>query len=102
MSNKPIQTFRQGMVAASVWERAGRRGQYFELTLSRSFRRNDKEGFGYSPCFRARDVEALKHCVDAAKAWILAKDADADREVEEPDNEGQPLPPVEAAESCDL
>jgi len=98
MSNKPVQTFREGQIAASVWERAGRRGPYFELTLSRSFRRYNEEGFGYSPCFRARDANALKQCVEAATAWILTKDATAEAE---PDDSGE-TPEIEAGEPCDL
>ena len=102
MSNKPVQTFREGTIAASVWERAGRRGQYFELTVSRSFRRTNEDGFGYSPCFRARDVNALKQCIDAASAWILSKDAQADRQVDEPETEVESLQAVEATEPCNL
>lgn len=100
MSNKPVKTFREGTMAASVWERTGRRGQYFELTFSRSFRRANEEGFGYSPCFRERDVEPLKRCIDAAATWIRSQAGEG--EVNNSDPEGESVPAVEGAESCEL
>jgi len=96
MSNKPVETFREGTIAASVWERAGRRGKYFELTLSRSFRRSKEDGFGYSPCFRERDVEPVKRCIDAAAAWIRTHATEG--EVTDSEAEVESLAAVQGAE----
>lgn len=109
MSNKPVQTFREGTIAASVWERAGSHGKYFELTLSRSFRRNlgpdiaagtGQSGFGYSPCFRARDVDALKQCIKAAAAWIRTQAAEGEVTNSEP--EVETVTDMQDAEPCEL
>jgi hypothetical protein len=80
-NQKPKSIFRDGPIAASVWERAGRHGNYFEYTVSRSFK--GKEGFSYSGSYRERDAEALKHCVDQAVAWIREQEGDDSPQVEE-------------------
>lgn len=69
-NKKPVEVVRDGAIAASVWERAGNRGRYFEFTLSRSFKPKGKDAFGYSGCYRERDAEALKRCIDRATEWI--------------------------------
>ncbi len=73
-NQKPKGVFRDGAIAASVWEREGRHGKYFEFTVSRSFK--GKEGYSYSGSYRERDAEALKHCVDQAVAWIRQQQDD--------------------------
>jgi hypothetical protein len=100
-AKKPVQTFREGTIAASVWERAGRRGRYFELTVSRSFRRANEEAFGYSPCFRERDVEALKRCLDQAALWIRVQgpDTEGDQAISAGDHAITVDVPPQAAES---
>ena len=70
---KPLKVFRQGMIAASVWARTGKRGAYGEFTLSRTFR--DGEAFKYASTYRTRDIEALKAVIDEAGAWMQSDEA---------------------------
>lgn len=78
---KPLKVFRQGMIAASVWARTGRRGAYGEFTLSRTFR--DGEAFKYASTYRTRDIEALKAVISEAVAWMQGEEAGFSKATEE-------------------
>jgi hypothetical protein len=72
MSDKrPIEIIRDGSLAASLWERDGKNGRYFEFTLSRSYKAG--EVFRYSTTFHERDTEALKRVIDRAAEGIREK-----------------------------
>lgn len=66
--NRPINVIRDGSLAASLWERAGKNGRYLEFTLSRSYKAG--EVFRYSTTFHERDAEALKRVIDRAAEGI--------------------------------
>jgi len=71
---KPIQTFREGAVGASVWLREAQKGPFYEVTFSRSYK-NDRTGAsGYSQAFPDRLLPTLIRVAERAQAWI-----DADR-----------------------
>lgn len=67
---KPVQTFREGAVGASVWIRQAQKGPFFELTLSRAYK-NERTGVsGYSMAFPERHLSALTRVVERARDWI--------------------------------
>jgi hypothetical protein len=67
--NKPIQTFRQGAIGASIWRRLGANGEFFEFSLSRSFKRSGDDA-GYTQSYRARNAADLLAVIGAASDWI--------------------------------
>lgn len=83
---KPLKVFRQGMIAASVWARTGKRGAYGEMTLSRTYR--DGEAFRYASTYRVRDAEALKTVIDEAVKWMQGDEAGFSKYAEESGTDG--------------
>lgn len=77
---RPTVTIRDGSIAASLWERNGKKGRYLEFTLSRSYRAG--EAFKYSTTFHERDAETLKRVIDRAAEGI--------RELSKMDGEEKP------------
>lgn len=72
--NKPFQTFRDGAIGVSIWERDGSDGPFYEFTLSRSYKKSDTEA-GYSACFREYNDQALVSVIGQAVAFIRQQDA---------------------------
>jgi len=68
----PVETFREGTIGASVWEREGRYGTFHEVTLSRSYVGNGKAG--YTGCFRLRDMEQLDEVLLRARQWMAERE----------------------------
>lgn len=67
---KPVQTFREGAVGASVWIRRAQNGPFFELTVSRAYK-NERTGVaGYSMAFPDRHLAALMRVIERAREWI--------------------------------
>ena len=75
MDNKPLKLFRQGAIAASVWQRTGTNGLYYEYTLSRSYKRG--EDSCYSQCYREYNEDALIQVIRDASAFIRGTEAEA-------------------------
>lgn len=73
-TKKPVQTFREGAIGVSVWEREGSEGTFYEFTLSRSFKRSEDEA-GYSQSFREYNDEALVKIIGLAVAFIRERGA---------------------------
>lgn len=72
---KPVQTFREGAVGASIWERKGKRGMFYDFTLSRAYQ--SKEGKNsYSPNFSELNVDGLIQVIGDAVRWIRRKTDD--------------------------
>ena len=69
---KPNQTFRDGAIGLSIWERSGSKGPYFEFTLSRSFKAKDGKT-GYSTSFRAYDAQSIHTVIDLAAEYIRGR-----------------------------
>ena len=69
MSNKPAKTFRDGAVGLSVWERQGKKGAFYDFTLSRSYKNGDN-GNAYASTFREDNAEAIRRLVNDAAVWI--------------------------------
>jgi len=68
---KPIQTFRDGAVGASIWLRNTQAGVFYDVTFSRSYT-NDATGIpGYTSSFSERHMLALRKVAKQAESWIL-------------------------------
>lgn len=70
MKTQPIRTFRSGAIGVSIWQRDGKRGTFYEFTLSRSYLSKEKKS-GYTGSFRIADLPALRGLLDQAAQWIL-------------------------------
>jgi|CXWL01.1.fsa_nt_gi hypothetical protein len=75
MSNKPVRTFREGAVGLSVWERQGKRGAFYDFTLSRSYKKGEN-GAGYTLTFREENAEAIVRVVSDAAHWMREQGSD--------------------------
>lgn len=73
-ANRPVQTFREGAIGASVWRREGKNGPFFEFTLSRSYVKSEDEA-GYSANFREQNELALVKVVTQAAEFIRTQGA---------------------------
>ena len=69
MASKPVQTFREGAIGLSIWERRGENGPFFEFTLSRAWKKTDEEA-GYARSFNEYHEEALVKVIREAAAFI--------------------------------
>lgn len=69
MRTKPIQTFREGAIGLSVWQREGKAGTYFDFTLSRCYQKAEGE-YSYSNSFHESNTDALTKVIGQASAWI--------------------------------
>lgn len=75
MDNKPLKIFRQGAIAASVWQRTSKNGLFYEYTLSRSYLRG--EDSCYSQCYRGYNEVAMTQVIRDASAYIRGVEAEA-------------------------
>lgn len=69
MSNKPAKTFREGAIGVSVWERQGKKGAFYDFTVSRSYK-NGENASAYASTFRAENADAIVRVVSEAATWI--------------------------------
>jgi|CXWL01.1.fsa_nt_gi hypothetical protein len=81
-TTRPVQTFRDGAVGVSVWKRNGHQGEFYEFTLSRSYKKTEEEA-GYAQTFREYNEEALMKVIGQATAFIRSIDQDAQKEKNE-------------------
>lgn len=72
-TKKPVQTFREGAIAVSVWKREGKNGAFYEFTLSRSYKKSEEEA-GYTQSFREDNEQALVKVIGEAAAFIRTQD----------------------------
>ena len=68
MTNKPAKTFRDGAVGLSIWERQGKKGVFYDFTLSRSYK-NGENGSAYASTFRAENSEAKPLPLKPSDPW---------------------------------
>lgn len=73
---KPAKVIRAGAIAASIWKRQASNGiEYFDFTLSRSWKTQSTGREGYSPNFSARNSDELQNVVREAAIWITGQQA---------------------------
>mgnify|MGYP000858749671 FL=1 len=76
-NTKPIKTFRDGSVGASVWLRNTAAGVFYDVTFSRSWKDEENGKTGYSQTFSDRYLDALITVAAQAKTWIAEQKANA-------------------------
>ena len=75
--NKPVYTFNEGLVRASIFFNENEMGGFYDTTFSRIYR-TSQNSWAYSQSFGELDLAALEKCVQAAYSWIQAnKETDA-------------------------
>jgi hypothetical protein len=74
-TNRPVETFREGAIGASVWRREGRNGPFYEFTLSRSYVKSEEEA-GYSQSFRQQNELALIKVITQVAEFIRAQEGE--------------------------
>lgn len=73
---KPVKTIRHGAVAASIWKRQAPSGfEYYDFSLSRSWKTQSSGREGYSPNFFAANAEELHATIAEAASWIASQQA---------------------------
>lgn len=81
----PVRVFREGAVAASVWQRQTGTGfAYYDFSLSRSWKSSASGKEGYSSNFFPQNVDALTEVIRQAADWISEQMTDADEPTKEP------------------
>ena len=67
----PVKTIRHGAIAASIWKRQATSGfEYFDFTVSRSWKTSATGKEGYSTSFFARNAEDLHAVIQEAANWM--------------------------------
>ena len=67
----PVHTIRRGAIAVSIWRRQSQAGtEYFDFSISRSWKSQDTDREGYSSSFFSRNVPELTEVITLASAWI--------------------------------
>lgn len=75
-NKRPDKTLRRGAIAASIWKRQSPNGlEYFDFSLSRSWKAKSSGKEGYSPNFFATNERELLEVVQEATAWIASQQA---------------------------
>ena len=86
---QPVRVFRNGAIAASVWQRQTGTGfSYFDFSLSRSWKASTSGKEGYSTNFFPQNHEPLFDVIRQASDWISEHLAGAG------DTAGDKNPPV--------
>lgn len=81
---KPVKVIREGAIAASIWKRQDSNGfEYYNFTLSRSWKAQSTGREGYSPNFFARNATELENVVREAAIWIEGQQSSL--QAEQPD-----------------
>ena len=72
----PVKTIRHGAIAASIWKRQATSGfEYFDFTVSRSWKTSSTGKEGYSSSFFARNAEDLHAVIQEAANWMESQQA---------------------------
>ncbi len=73
---KPAKTVREGAIAANIWKRQAPSGfEYYDFSLSRSWKAKSSGREGYSPNFFIENEEAISVVVRGAVQWIESQQA---------------------------
>lgn len=72
----PVQTIREGAVAASIWKRQSPTGfPYYDFSLSRSWKSMSSGKTGYSPNFFSRHKAELLNVIERVTEEIMKLEA---------------------------
>ena len=75
-AEKPVKMVRHGAIAASIWKRQAPSGfEYFDFSLSRSWKSKNSGREGYSPNFFVNNSDEIAAVVQEAAGWIASQQA---------------------------
>jgi len=75
-ASAPVKTIRHGAIAASIWKRQATSGfEYFDFTVSRSWKTTATGKEGYSSSFFVRNADELQAVIQEAADWIESQQA---------------------------
>lgn len=77
-TTKPIKTFREGNVGASVWLRQTKAGVFYDVTFARSWKDELTGKMGYSQSFNDLSLGALARVAGEVDTWIAHQKANAE------------------------
>ena len=76
----PVKTIRHGAIGASIWKRQATSGfEYFDFTISRSWKTSATGKEGYSSSFFVRNADELQVVIQEAADWIESQPAGKQR-----------------------
>lgn len=75
--NRPIKTFRQGSVGASIWLAHTAAGVFYDVTFARCWKDEPTGEYLYTQRFSDRHLLQLVEVANAAKTWIAELKANA-------------------------
>ena len=79
---KPLKVIREGAIAASIWCRQAPSGyEYFDFSISRSWKTQTSGKEGYSSNFFASNESQLTGVIAKAAAWIARQQTDTNPDV---------------------
>ena len=71
----PVKIVRRGAIAASIWQRQAPSGfEYYDFTLSRSWKSKNSGKQGYSSNFFCHNANELAEVVEEASKWIESQE----------------------------
>ena len=76
--NRPVQTFRDGAVGASVWLRKTRAGVFYDVTIARAWKDEESGRAGYSQTYSDYHLDPLIKVTRDAQLWIASQKANAE------------------------
>lgn len=75
-AEKPTKTVRHGAIAANIWKRMAPNGfEYYDFSLSRSWKSKSSQKEGYSTSFFANNEAEITAAVRDAASWIASQQA---------------------------
>jgi len=96
-ATKPVKTIRQGAIAASIWKRQAPSGfEYYDFSLSRSWKAQSTGREGYSQSFFANNATELQAVIEETASWIVSQQAEQAEEIQNSPSNGS------SAENSDL
>ena len=67
---KPAHSIREADVKATIWRNHSEKGDYFNVTLSRTFK-DEKDNLKDTHSFGVHDLAKIEMILRQARAWIL-------------------------------
>lgn len=75
--NKPVKSFRVGVLQCSIWKRETDDDRtFYNTTVSRSFKRKDSEEWEYTDNFSRDDLPVIAQLLNWAFAWIVRQESE--------------------------
>jgi hypothetical protein len=70
---KPVHKIRSGAIEVAIWAKAGEKGSFYSVTMSRSYKKDDE--WKHADSFSGDDVIVLSKLLDMAATWMISNPA---------------------------